>query len=120
MALSFKCKNINLNQVKAILGDAFNELDFSNLKTIKFAGDGTYMLFDDKFIEIRPSGTDAKTKAYAAGLDKKELEKYTQAMGNYSGSRTDLYKSLISKEFYKESKANSTVTYQKFVNKDMD
>jgi len=120
LALSFKCKNINLNQVKAILGDAFNELDFSNLKTIKFAGDGTYMLFDDKFIEIRPSGTDAKTKAYAAGLDKKELEKYTQAMGNYSGSRTDLYKSLISKEFYKESKANSTVTYQKFVNKDMD
>lgn len=120
LALGYKCKNISLSHVKAILSDTFKELDFSNLKTIKFAGDGTYMLFEDKFIEIRPSGTDAKTKAYAAGLDKKELERYTQIMGNYSGKRTDLYKSLISKEFYKDSKVNSAVTYQKFVDKDMD
>ena len=39
----------------------FKDLDFSNLKSIKFVGDGTYMEFSDKYIEIRPSGTDAKT-----------------------------------------------------------
>jgi len=38
--------------------------------------------FDDKFIEIRPSGTDAKTKAYAAGLNKEELSKISNTYRN--------------------------------------
>lgn len=120
LALGSKCKIITLEQVKEILNDAFDELDFSNLLSIKFVGDGTYLRFDDKFIEIRPSGTDAKTKAYAAGLDKKELQKYTKAMGYYLGERTELYNSLISEKFYNESQQNAMVTYLKFVNKDMD
>jgi len=120
LAIGFKCKVVTLEQVVQILNDTFEELDFSDLKSIKFVGDGTYLLFDDKFIEIRPSGTDAKTKAYAAGLDKKELEKFTNIMGNYSGLRTDLYKSLIPDDVYINAKENSAVTYNKFVNKDMD
>ena len=120
LALSLKCKYINLEQVKAILSDAFEELDFSNLQSIKFVGDGTYLNFTDKFVEIRPSGTDAKTKAYAAGLNKKELEKYTKIVGEFSGKRTDLYKELISKDFYKAAQENAMVTYHKFVNKDVD
>jgi len=119
IALAVKCKVITLEQAIKILNDAFKCLDFSNLESIKFVGDGTYFKFNDKFIEIRPSGTDAKTKAYAAGLDKKELEKYTQIMGNYDGERSDLYKSLISKEFYHEAKENAMATYNIFVNKDM-
>ena len=35
------------------------------------------MEFAEKYIEIRPSGTDAKTKAYGGGLDKQNIEKYT-------------------------------------------
>jgi len=120
LAIANKCHMLSLEQVIKILDDAFKELDFSGLKSVKFVGDGTYFRFDDKFIEIRPSGTDAKTKAYGAGSDKKELEKFTQILGNYSGSRTDLYKELISKDFYKEATENAMVTYLKFVNKDMD
>lgn len=120
LAIGVKCKEITLEQAKEILTDAFPNLNFFNLQSIKFVGDGTYMKFDDKFIEIRPSGTDAKTKAYAAGLNKKELEFYTTTMGNYSGLRTDLYKSLISKDFYKAAKENAMITYNNFVNKDLD
>ena len=61
---------ITLDNAKEILSKTFNcgsRLDFSNLTAVKFVGDGTYLDFDDKFIEIRPSGTDAKTKAYAGG-----------------------------------------------------
>lgn len=119
LAIGVKCKVITLKQVIAILNDTFPELDFSNLQSIKFVGDGTYFKFADKFIEIRPSGTDAKTKAYAAGLNKAELEKYTQVMGNYSGKRTKLYKELILKEFHQESKNHAMDSYLKFVNKNL-
>lgn len=119
IALAVKCKVITLQQSIEILNDAFKDLNFSNLKSIKFVGDGTYFKFDDKFIEIRPSGTDAKTKAYASGLNKNELEKYTQIMGNFEGKRTDLYKELITKEFYNDAKENAMVTYNIFANKDL-
>lgn len=123
LAIGVHYNLITLEQVKQILNDTFKntgcaELDFSNLKEIKFVGDGTYLKFDDKFIEIRPSGTDAKTKAYAAGLDKKELEKYTTIMGNYSGKRTDLYKQLVPKEFYNTAKDKAMDVYLKFVSED--
>lgn len=115
LAMAVEYKMLGLEQVKQILSDTFAELDFSRLKEIKFVGDGTYFKFDDKFIEIRPSGTDAKTKAYAAGQNKAELEKFTTIMGYYSGKRTDLYKQLIPKEFYKLSKERAVESYMKFV-----
>lgn len=118
LAIGVKYNIVSLEQVIEILNDAFEELDFSNLQSIKFVGDGTYLKFDDKFIEIRPSGTDAKTKAYAAGIDKVELEKYTKIMGNYSGDKTDLYKKLIPKEFYKSAKDKAMASYYKFVTAD--
>lgn len=118
LAIAFKYNIVSLEQIKKILNDTFECLDFSGLKDVKFVGDGTYLRFDDKFIEIRPSGTDAKTKAYAAGLDKQELEKYTQIMGYYKGSRSDLYKELIPKEFYKTSKDKAMKDYLKFVSED--
>ncbi|HNW26371.1 MAG TPA: hypothetical protein PKI94_06225 [Candidatus Gastranaerophilaceae bacterium] len=120
LAIGIACKEITFEQAKEILADAFCQLDFSNLTKIKFAGDGTYMEFEDKFIEIRPSGTDAKTKAYAAGLDKKELEMYTQILGNYSGDRTKMYKELIPEDFYQNSKDEAMKFYLHFVNKDLN
>lgn len=120
LAIANKYEILTLGQIKTILNDAFKELDFSNLLDMKFVGDGTYMRFDDKFIEIRPSGTDAKTKAYAAGKDKTELEKYTKIMGNYSGELTDLYNELITVNFYNNAKDNAMSAYLKFVNSDME
>lgn len=120
LAIANKYEILTLEQIKNILNDAFKELDFSNLKDINFVGDGTYLRFDDKFIEIRPSGTDAKTKAYAAGKDKTELEKYTNIMGYYSGELTDLYKELVSTNFYLNAKDNAMSSYLKFVNSDVE
>lgn len=115
LAIGVKYGIVTLEQVKQILNDAIPELNFSELRNIKFVGDGTYFQFDDKFIEIRPSGTDAKTKAYAAGKDKAELEKYTKIMGYFKGQRTELYKELIPKEFYRSSKEKAMEAYLEFV-----
>src|SRR5574344_568646 len=115
LAIGVKNNVITLENVKEILNDTFKDLDFSNLESIKFVGDGTYMKFDDKFIEIRPSGTDAKTKAYAAGLDKKLIEKYTTIMGNYSGEKTELYKKIIPDNCYETAKEQAMEAYLAFV-----
>ena len=118
LAMGIKENLLTLDDVKNILSDAFKELDFSNLKSIKFVGDGTYMEFSDKYIEIRPSGTDAKTKAYGGGLDKHNIEKYASILGNYSGDRTELHKKFIPQEFYDATKEKAMEYYLAFVNKD--
>ena len=120
LAIANQNEILTLEQIKKILNDTFKELDFSNLKKINFVGDGTYMRFDNKFIEIRPSGTDAKTKAYAVGKEKKELERYAKIMGYYSGELTDLYKESVSTNFYNNSKDNAMSSYLKFVNSDIE
>jgi phosphomannomutase len=118
LAIGVNYNIITLKQVKQILNEVFAELDFSRLKEIKFVGDGTYLKFADKFIEIRPSGTDAKTKAYAVGSNKDELEKYTKIMGYFKGERTELYKKLIDEEFYNSAKEKAMEKYLEFVNRD--
>ena len=81
LAMAKRENKITVEQVKEIFSATFgNELDFSNLKDVLFVGDGTYLLFDDKYIEIRPSGTDAKTKAYGAGSDKQNILKYAKTL----------------------------------------
>jgi len=76
------------------------------------------MEFGDKYIEIRPSGTDAKTKAYGGGLDKADIENYANILGKYSGERTTLHKNLIPEEFYNNAKETAMNHYLNFVNKD--
>jgi len=94
----------DLAKAKLILKEAFPSLNFDNLTDLKFVGDGTYLEFSDKFIEIRPSGTDAKTKAYGAGKNKEDCLKYAQLMGNFNGERSKLYKELISDDIYNHAK----------------
>ena len=118
MAIAVKEGIMTLDDVKEVLNDAFKSLIFDNLKSIKFVGDGTYLEFSDKYIEIRPSGTDAKTKAYGGGLDKGILETYAGAMGNYSGERTELHKKYINDKFYDNAKDVAMKYYLKFVEKD--
>ena len=118
MAVAKKQGKMSLEQIKEILSDVFQELNFSNLTDVKFVGDGTYLEFDDKFIEIRPSGTDAKTKAYGAGANKDEIKKYAQIMGNYSGDLTALYEKYVNMDLYKNAKEISLKDYAVFTNKD--
>ena len=118
MAIAMRSGKMTFENAKEVLQDTFKELDFSNLVDVKFVGDGTYLEFDNKYIEIRPSGTDAKTKAYGAGLDFDEIGKYAQAMGNYSGDRTELHKKYISDEMYDSTKERAMNYYLEFVDKD--
>lgn len=120
MAIAKRKSVITTDDIKTILNDKFaaEGLNFDNLKTVKFVGDGTYLEFDDKYIEIRPSGTDAKTKAYGGGLNKEEIEKYATVLGNYSGERTELHKRLIPENLYDTCKQEAMDYYLKFVEKD--
>lgn len=118
LAMGVKTKKMTLDDVKTVLNDAFKSLVFDNLVSIKFVGDGTYLEFSDKYIEIRPSGTDAKTKAYGGGSDKAVIEMYANILGNYSGERTELHKKFIDDKFYSQSKDKAIDYYLKFVAKD--
>lgn len=118
MAMGVKMGKMTLDNVKEVLNDAFKSLIFDNLVSIKFVGDGTYLEFTDKYIEIRPSGTDAKTKAYGSGSDKGIIETYAENLGNYSGERTELHKKFIDDKFYNETKDKAMEYYLAFVEKD--
>lgn len=118
MAVAKKMSKITLEQIREILSDTFKNLHFDNLTDVKFVGDGTYLEFTDKFIEIRPSGTDAKTKAYGAGASKEEIKQFAQIMGNYSGDITDLYKKYVDMNLYENAKELSLKDYAVFTNKD--
>ena len=109
---------LTFDSAKEIFKDAFKELNFDNLTDIKFVGDGTYLQFTNKFIEIRPSGTDAKTKAYGAGDSKEEIKLFAKTLGNYSGDLTELYKKYISEKYYETVKEKSMEKYLEFTNKD--
>ncbi|MCI1274285.1 MAG: hypothetical protein LKG27_07635 [Clostridiaceae bacterium] len=118
MAIATKEGKMTLADVKNVLNNTFSNLKFDDMTDIKFVGDGTYLDFKDKYIEIRPSGTDAKTKAYGGGLDKKVIENFATTLGNYSGERTDLHKKFIDDKFYKNAKDIAMKYYLEFVKKD--
>ena len=120
LAIAKRNNKITLEEIKEILNDKFknNGLTFNNLKSIKFVGDGTYLEFTDKYIEIRPSGTDAKTKAYGGGLNKDDIEKYATVLGNYSGDRTELHCKYVPEADYENCKQNAMEHYLAFVDKD--
>ena len=120
LAIAIREGNASVESVKKVLHNAFAELSFENLTDVKFVGDGTYLKFSDKYIEIRPSGTDAKTKAYGGGEDLANISEFARVLGNYSGDRTELHRELISEEFYENSKEVALDYYLKFVDKGAD
>ncbi len=109
---------LSLAQIKEILASTFEKLSFDNLVDVKFVGDGTFLEFSDKFIEIRPSGTDAKTKAYGAGADKSDIKEFAKIMGNYSGDLNDIYKKYVDMKTYETAKTDSLEAYAVFTDKD--
>lgn len=118
LAIAKKEGKINMKDVKEIFSETFKHLSFENLIDIKFVGDGTYLEFNDKFIEIRPSGTDAKTKAYGSGNNKEDILKYAKTLGHYSGELNDKYLTLIEKDYHNNAKEKSLEYYQIFTDKD--
>ena len=118
LAIALREGKADLEAIKKVLNNTFAELGFDNLKDVKFVGDGTYLRFADKYVEIRPSGTDAKTKAYAGGDNLEVIEKFARVMGNYSGERTELHRELIPDSFYEEAKDKALNYYLQFVEKD--
>ena len=63
IAIALRDGKIDVEQARAILSDALPTLDFTTLEDVRFVGDGSYLKFHDKCVEVRKSGTDAKTKA---------------------------------------------------------
>jgi phosphomannomutase len=120
LAIAIKENKADIDSVKKVLDNSFAELSFDNLIDVKFVGDGTYLKFSDKYIEIRPSGTDAKTKAYGGGENLENISEFARVLGNYSGDRTELHRELISQEFYENSKELALNYYLKFVDKGAD
>ena len=115
LAIAIREGIAGVNEVKNVLNDTFSELNFDNLTDVKFVGDGTYLKFTDKYVEIRPSGTDAKTKAYSGGENLEEIGRFSRILGNYSGDRTTNHKALFSEDFYEKSKEKALGYYLEFV-----
>ena len=70
-----------LKEIKPVLTAAKNEADR--------AKDGVYLLFDDFYIDIRPSGTDPKIKGYYSGrFNPKEGKYIAKAMASHTPEDT--------------------------------
>ena len=117
LAIAIREGVAGVNEVKNVLNDTFSDLNFDNLTEVKFVGDGTYLKFTDKYVEIRPSGTDAKTKAYSGGENLEEISRFSRILGNYSGDRTSNHKALFSEDFYEKSKEKALGYYLEFVDR---
>ena len=114
IAIALHEEKIDMQQARAILSDALPELDFANLENIQFVGDGSYLKFADKFVEVRKSGTDAKTKAYASGPEKDECRRFAKAFGETSGNLTELYLSQIGQNYLKSVALKAREIYDAF------
>ena len=114
IAIALREGKIDMEQVRAILSDALSELDFTKLESVRFVGDGTYLKFADKFVEVRKSGTDAKTKAYASGGDKEECRRFAKAFGEASGDLTELYLTQIGQTYLEGVETKARQIYETF------
>ena len=114
IAIALREGKIDMEQARTILCDALPELDFANLESVRFVGDGSYLKFTDKFVEVRKSGTDAKTKAYASGPDKNECRKFAKAFGETSGNLTEHYLSHIGQNYLESVETKAREIYDAF------
>lgn len=114
IAIALREKKIDLEQARVILSESLPDLDFTTLEDVLFVGDGSYLKFRDMCVEVRKSGTDAKTKAYASGPDKEECRKYAKAFGEASGDLTELYLSQIGQTYLRGVESRARQIYEVF------
>lgn len=119
IALMYRLSKLSIDQVKDILTEAFPNLNFDDLEHIFFVGDGTYLKFSKKYVEVRPSGTDAINKAYSAGNDWNECVVYSQAFSEFTGERTPKHLELIPEDFYQGVKELGLKLLMEFQEKDL-
>jgi len=115
LTLALKEKIINIDQVREILSEVFPKLDFSNLEDLIFVGESTHLKFNDIFVQIRRSGTDAKMRGYSGGKDKERCELYLRPLLHYDGTLTDSYKKLITDEFYGKIYQKADKIYKEYL-----
>ena len=114
IAIALRDKKIGIEQAREILTDALPGLDFTTLEDVRFVGDGSYLKFRDKCVEVRKSGTDAKTKAYASGGDKEECRKFAKLFGETSGELTELYTEQIGQNYLRDVGNRARQIYDAF------
>ena len=114
IAIALRDGIIDIEHARAILSDALPSLDFSTLEDVRFVGDGSYLKFHDKCVEVRKSGTDAKTKAYASGSDKEVCRKFAKAFGEASGELTELYTEQIGQNYLGDVESRARQIYDAF------
>ena len=114
IAIALRDGKIDVEHARAILSDALPILDFSTLEDVRFVGDGSYLKFHDKCVEVRKSGTDAKTKAYASGSDKEVCRKFAKAFGEASGELTELYTEQIGQNYLGDVESRARQIYDAF------
>ena len=119
IALMIRNNSLTLNQARDILTEGLPQLEFTDLTAIYFVGDGTYLRFSNKFVEVRPSGTDAINKAYASANTHAECVLYAQTLGAYSGQRNPLHIKLISNDFYSQVPSLSLKLLSEYQMKDL-
>ena len=114
IAIALRDEKISMDQARAILSDALPTLDFATLEDVRFVGDGSYLKFHDMCVEVRKSGTDAKTKAYASGGDKEKCRKFAKAFGETSGELTELYLEQIGQNYLTDVENRAQEIYDAF------
>jgi len=114
LSLAYKENKLSLVQIKEILFDLFPNLNFNDLKNVYFVGDGSYFEFENKFIELRKSGTDAVLKAYFCGTNLDEGKNYCDVMLNFNGELSDKFKEYIDIDFYNDSQEKAIVILREF------
>ena len=114
IAIALRDGKIDMEHARAILSDALPILDFATLEDVRFVGDGSYLKFQDMCVEVRKSGTDAKTKAYASGGDKQECRKFAKAFGEASGELTELYEERIGQTYLRDVESRARQIYNAF------
>lgn len=115
LALALREKRISIEQARSILSDILKDLDFSRLQDIIFVGDAVFFSFTDMFVEVRKSGTDAKMRGYACGVDKKQCEVYLEQLLHYDGRITKSYNKLIPLNFRKQAEQKGKKIYDEYL-----
>ncbi|MEM4260285.1 MAG: hypothetical protein QXG00_03540 [Candidatus Woesearchaeota archaeon] len=107
---------IKLDDVKGIMREACPSLYFSELLSIKFVGDGTFIRFKDKYLEIRKSGTDAKIKFYAGGSNKKDILLFVKELSKFKGEKGPLFRKHFSNDYCRAVIEKAKKFYKDFEN----
>jgi hypothetical protein len=76
------------------------------------------VVFEGKSIEVRKSGTDAKTRAAAFGVHREECQRYMDAFLHYRGDLTPAYARLIPDAYRAQVPRKAKELYMQYLRED--